>query len=201
MKTNTLKKSDVKSFWTHYRNKVKKHPELYNSNDKLITVVLPKYLLKFSEKRSGHSGYVAHCRPLGIRRYVNDSSLALKEIFKSVDSLAAFIRESDSDGMLRYGERSNIAPFKFSFKQYLSPRDQKLLDSPAKTHAAKAWGDKHIFQRLAAIYGKDTVINAANNLTVEEVGFRFGIEMPRGYKRVLVDKNKSAPVRRGVGSY
>ena len=202
MKSREMKMRDVKKYWNHYREKVKNQPDLYRSRDDLITVVLPKYLLNFSEKRSGHSGYVANCRPLGIRRYLNDSKLALKEIFRSPESLAAFIRSSDADGMVRFEtNKSRRNPeVKFSFVQYLNPREQKMLESAASTHATKAWGDKFIFKKLADIYGEDIVRNARTQLTIEEFGLRFGLEMPRGEKRYSPVKNET-PARRGVGSY
>ena len=88
----------VKAFHEHYHNTVKTRPDLYRGNDTVITVVLPKELLDYSNAAAGHSGFGAGARPVGIRRVVRNSEQALAEIFADVNSLAKFIESSEKDG-------------------------------------------------------------------------------------------------------
>ena len=64
----------------------------------MITVVLPKDLLEYSNASAGHSGFGSGARPVGIRRKVRNSEQALAAIFASEDSLTRFILESERDG-------------------------------------------------------------------------------------------------------
>jgi len=88
----------VASFHKHYTESIKKNPDLYRNGDQLITVVLPKDLLDYSNASAGHSGFGSGARPVGIRRKVRNAEQALAQIFASVDSLSKFIEESECDG-------------------------------------------------------------------------------------------------------
>lgn len=88
----------VADFHKHYTESIKKNPDLYRNGDQLITVVLPKDLLDYSNASAGHSGFGSGARPVGIRRKVRNAEQALAAIFASVDSLSKFIEESECDG-------------------------------------------------------------------------------------------------------
>ena len=88
----------VASFHRHYTESVLKNPDLYRNSDDMITVVLPKDLLDYSNASAGHSGFGSGARPVGIRRKVRNSQQALAEIFADVNSLSKFIEESECDG-------------------------------------------------------------------------------------------------------
>ena len=88
----------VAAFHTHYHESIKTRPDLYRNNDHVITVVLPKDLLDYSNAAAGHSGFGSGARPVGIRRQVRNSEQALAEIFATEQSLAKFIGESEKDG-------------------------------------------------------------------------------------------------------
>jgi len=88
----------VASFHKHYTDSVKKNPDLYRNGTDMITVVLPKNLLDYSNASAGHSGFGSGARPVGIRRKVRNSEQALAQIFADVNSLAKFISESECDG-------------------------------------------------------------------------------------------------------
>ena len=189
MTKKTLDMKAVKRFWNHYQMKVVSQPDLYRSTDTVITVVLPQELLEFSEHRSGHHGYEAGCLPLGIRRSVNDSSKTLAEIFESVDSLAAFIRTSEADGLERLGEYKREASKRKNVR-HLSSKETKILraeskaakhlDQPTDTDWTNVWDNyPRLLLDLAAYYGKDTVLQDKKNLTVEEFGLRYGLPLPR----------------------
>lgn len=88
----------VASFHKHYTESVKKNPDLYRNGQDMITVVLPKDLLDYSNASAGHSGFGSGARPVGIRRKVRNAEQALASIFADVNSLAKFIEESECDG-------------------------------------------------------------------------------------------------------
>ena len=140
-------------------------------------------------ENGGHSGYEADCRPLGIRRGVVNASKALAEIFKSVDSLAAFIRTSDADGLERLGEykreineRKNVV--RLSAKEHKVLRAElkaaKHLDQPADSHWMEVWDNyPRLLIDLGATYGNETVLHDKKQLTIEEFGLRYGLPLPR----------------------
>jgi hypothetical protein len=88
----------VASFHRHYTESILKNPDLYRNGTDMITVVLPKDLLDYSNASAGHSGFGSGARPVGIRRKVRNAEQALAQIFADVGSLAKFIEESECDG-------------------------------------------------------------------------------------------------------
>jgi hypothetical protein len=107
----------VSSFYRHYHESRKTRPDLYRNGDSMITVVLPKDLLEYSNAAAGHSGFGSGARPVGIRRQVPDSQKALAEIFATEQSLAKFIGDSECDGPAyveevrkRHAEKSTPKP-------------------------------------------------------------------------------------------
>lgn len=107
----------VASFRQHYLRSIERNPSLYQSGPDMITVVLPKDLLEYSNAAAGHSGFGSGARPVGIRRHVQNSQRALAEIFASEQSLAKFIESSEKDGPAyveevrrRHAEKSTPKP-------------------------------------------------------------------------------------------
>jgi hypothetical protein len=107
----------VKDFFEHYHRSITKNPDLYRNGGDMITVVLPKELLDYSNAAAGHSGFGSGARPVGIRRKVRNAERELAEIFQSVDSLQKFIESSERDGPAyveevrrRHAEKSTPKP-------------------------------------------------------------------------------------------
>lgn len=158
-----INQTAVKKFFDHYHAKVTSNPTLYKNNDTMITVVLPKELLDYSNASSGHSGFGAGARPVGIRRSVSDSRRALADIFATVDSLAKFILSSECDGP------AYVAGVK---ARHLG--NQKPVDPMAKD----VFWDRYNKDTLASIrdvYGADMVRDAWNSLTISEFENLFAL--------------------------
>jgi hypothetical protein len=107
----------VKDFFEHYHRSITKNPDLYRNGGDMITVVLPKELLDYSNAAAGHSGFGSGARPVGIRRKVRNAERELAEIFQSVANLQKFIESSERDGpayveevQRRHAEKSRPKP-------------------------------------------------------------------------------------------
>jgi hypothetical protein len=165
----------VESMFNHYHTKVKTNPSLYTNRrdkNKAILVVLPKELLDYANHSSGHSGFAAAARPVGIRRVVDDAKSALNQIFSSVASLTRFIESSECDAA-EYIERIRRGEGR--------SRTARKLVSTSKTDDRLA---KEVFfekysrddaKALQAKFGYDLVVREFNILTINEFELRFGL--------------------------
>jgi hypothetical protein len=128
----------VAAFHRHYQESVETRPDLYRNGDDMITVVLPKDLLEYSNASAGHSGFGSGARPVGIRRKVRNSEQALAAIFASEDSLGRFILESERDGpaMVEEIKRRHI---------------EKSTPKPVMTSGADGFWSKYSKEDMAKI--------------------------------------------------
>ena len=164
----------VTEFHKHYHKKILSRPELYQSNSESIDVILPNSLIEWANASSGHSGFGAGARARGIRRNVNNSSKALKEIFKTPESLAKFIMSSECDGVAyvesykqKYAQKNGIR-----IATNITPVNP--LDMPVRTtDLNKVYGQGTI-QSLMAKYPK-TVRTDFAVLTVGEFEARYNL--------------------------
>ena len=135
----------------------------YVIGERAIQVVLPAELFDYSEAAAGVMGYGA--RPVGIRRTVSNAKEYIKEIFASEDNLAAFISTSDCSGPA-FAER---------VLNERKAKNQKVIDPLA---SAEFWNryTKQILAELVTKYGRSTVQEAYNGLTISEFEARFGLQ-------------------------
>ena len=73
----------VIDFYNRYQTRKQSYPSLYESGKESINVILPNNLLEYANAAAGHSGFGAGARARGIRRQVNNSAVALSQIFSS----------------------------------------------------------------------------------------------------------------------
>ena len=168
----------VISFFNHYHAKVKKNPSLYtNKRDgsNAFVITLPASLIDFTERGAGHSGFGSSARPVGIRRVVQNSKVALANVFHSTDSLAALINSSACDGHEYIAEvkirHAGQAPARKSVKV----TDDVTIDNrPAKDFIVAKHGFP-LIKELITKFGRAVVQTAHDTLTVNEYELRFGI--------------------------
>ena len=155
--------NSVEAFYRHYQERSKTSPSLYRNSNTLITVVLPKDLLEYSNASAGHSGFGAGARPVGIRRAVKNAERTLAEIFSTPESLAKFIESSEGDGPA-YVE---------------GVRARHLASQTPKIPSAKEVFWKHYtkadLDAMRAKFGRDLVLQAYNTLNIEEFNSQFDL--------------------------
>jgi len=157
----------VTEFFNYYHAKKLTHPGLYanNPNGDTVTVVLPASLLHYANAAAGHSGFGAGARPVGIRRKVRGTAAdALADIFSSPESLAAFIESSECNAA------EYIAHVREEHYRKGLGIDDRTADSQWKELHAK-----YNIKELAERFGRDSIITARQNLTVNEFELRFGL--------------------------
>ena len=159
-----LDNTAVEQFYNYYHAKKITNPDLYVSNDSLITVVLPKALLDYANAAAGHSGFGAGARPVGIRRSVDNARAALADIFASVESLTQFILSSECNA------EEYILQIREKHYQQQLGIDNRMAEDRWKDLFAK-----YDMQDLAARFGRDSVLTARRLLTVNEFELRFGL--------------------------
>ena len=86
----------VTQWFNHYHKKVKDNPNFYvDASNSVITAVLPIDLIRHCEPTSGHSGFGAGARPLGLRESgLMDARATLARRFASIDTLVKWIETS-----------------------------------------------------------------------------------------------------------
>ena len=158
----------VKSLFDRYHKIVKTNPKFYTSARWGVVVVLPKELLDYANKLAGHSGFGAGARPIGIRRAVADPVNYLKKVFESIDTLTAFIESSECDA-----------------EEYITEVRARHLGLPTKVKSEKLlsakeefWNryTKQVLVDLVSKYGRSTVQEAYNSLTITEFETRFSLQ-------------------------
>lgn len=168
----------VQGLYNHYHSKVKTNPNLYtNSRDKnrAVLVVLPKELLDYANRSSGHSGFGAGARPVGIRKVVSDAKSSLSEIFSSVESLKSFILSSECDA------EAYIAEVKERHLKGVSRASRKVSKPSTTTIFPMVKDVFHdyyphaLLRELTVKYGKEEVANSWNHLWINEFEMRYGI--------------------------
>jgi hypothetical protein len=162
----------VVDFYNHYQVKSVSNPDLYVSGETSVNVILPNALLEFANAAAGHSGFGAGARARGIRKQVNNSRVAIKEIFATPESLAEFILSSECnadayvDSVKARHLGSNYKPSK-----YVSIRtDDRKVDKCFSEILSK-----YDIKSLAVKFGKETILKARKCLTVNEFELRFGL--------------------------
>ena len=135
----------------------------YVIGDRSIQVVLPAELFEYSEAAAGVMGYGA--RPVGIRRTVTNAKETIKEIFASEHSLSNFIASSDCTGPA-FAERA---------LRERKARNQQVIDPKASVEFWNRY-NKQILSELVTKYGRSTVQEAYNRLTISEFEARFGLQ-------------------------
>jgi len=159
--------AQVAAFHRHYHDSVKTRPDLYRNGDTLITVVLPRDLLDYSNAAAGHSGFGSGARPVGIRRQVRNSQRALAEIFATEQSLAQFIESSERDGPAyveevrrRHSEKAQPQPIKANCPK------QGFWQKYTKDHMAKIKSSNKDPQQLVQDY---------NTMTLADFELKYGL--------------------------
>jgi hypothetical protein len=153
----------VGAFHRHYHDSILKNPDLYRNNDTLITVVLPKELLDYSNASAGHSGFGSGARAVGIRKSVPNSTKALLEIFETPESLAKFIESSDCDGP------AYIETVRQRHAASLIPKPVLAKDEFWNRYT------KNDLERIVGKFGRKEVQVGYNVMTIEEFETAFGL--------------------------
>jgi len=155
--------------FNHFQKKVITKPNFYLGENNL-TITLNSELLEFSNASAGHSGFKSGARPVGIRVSTNDPLTLRNEIFKSVESLTAFIESSECDG-IAYSENAKT--------QYIANGGQvgtkvskSSLTKKIQDVGRKVFG-KDVFVKLVKKYGKDLVNTDYKVLNLNEFALRY----------------------------
>ena len=162
----------VTDFLNHYHTKVKTNPNLYISGKDSVNVILPNSLLEYANAAAGHSGFGAGARARGIRKPVNNAASAIKDIFKNVESLTQFLQSSEcnAEAYVQGIRIKHLGVKKARGLGYPIPTDDRTAES--------AWSniyEKHNVKDLVVRYGREAVLQARKQLTVNEFELRFGL--------------------------
>ena len=158
----------VSDFFNDYHIKVKSVPDLYAKTPNQLTVCLPLPLKEFCNAAAGRSSDEAGAEPNGIRITVSDPVKIRNDIFASEPSLRAFILSSDRDWMNIGGGRT--------VKSKIIGTDDRLINSKGGRSAMLIKFGAQVFIQLGRKYGRDTVKNDIECLTVHEFATRYAIE-------------------------
>lgn len=152
----------VIDFYNRYQTRKQSYPSLYESGKESINVILPNNLLEYANAAAGHSGFGAGARARGIRCQVNNSAVALSQIFSSPESLLKFLESSEKNA-----------------EAYVEGVRAKHLSLPKVKAELKAsdefwnrYGKKEL-QMLVSKFGRDIVQQAYNSLSITEFETMF----------------------------
>ena len=166
----------VSEFFNDYHRKVKSNPDLYAKNEDHLTVVLPQTLLEYSNAAAGHSGFGSGARAIGIRLRSANPRLLRDKVMSSIGALTDFILSSDRSGpaYVNTVRARHLGTTKSKFVQMVT--DDRLINSKGGRSAMLIKFGAQVFIQLGRKYGRDTVKNDIECLTVHEFATRYAIE-------------------------